>query len=170
MAGRKYNYVKAQIVFPSEEFFRKWKGISKAARMPLSRWIFETVEASLDRAEAPKPSQDITRERDNLQAENHKLRLELEMTSKLAETYRTEAFIVRNQLYQQLHPIGKDEIDERLMKLLKRGGVWHREDILREMDVNPNDVEALSTIAKQLQALQDHGLVSEGAKGWRWIG
>ena len=48
MPLEKYRSRRWEIYFPSEEFLEKWKERAKAAQMPLSKWIFETVEAHMD--------------------------------------------------------------------------------------------------------------------------
>ena len=65
---------------------------------------------------------------------------------------------------------GQKIYSEKLIKILRSGGIWPGRELLAELSVNPEDVVAIQIVTIQLQALQDFGLVSENARGWKWIG
>jgi hypothetical protein len=46
MAPKRYNGRRGEIYFPSEKFLKEWRNEAKKARLPLSSWIFATVEAN----------------------------------------------------------------------------------------------------------------------------
>ena len=168
MPDKKYRERRTEVYFPSEKFLEKWKGLAKSKKMPLSSWIFSTVERALD--DSAVPTQDITKEKIILQEENRTLRRDLESVTKLMEAYKTEAFTLRNEIFLQKDLRGSGEFDEHLVRALRSGGVWRAPDLLKEMDVDMKDIDAIRIVTKQLHTLQDLGIVRESAMGWKWVG
>lgn len=113
--------------------------------------------------------QDLTMDQETLRDQNRKLRRELESAKAELERQRTELFKLRNEALLQPMPQGVIQLNERLVDILKRGGTWSSNGLLKELDINPNDVEAIQIVTHQLQMLQDFNLVIEGARGWKWI-
>jgi hypothetical protein len=52
---------------------------------------------------------------------------------------------------------------------LKKGRAYSGQDILKSLNVDPKDSEAVRIVHRQLQILQDFKLITEGANGWRWV-
>jgi predicted nuclease with TOPRIM domain len=169
MPLKKYKGRRWEIYFPSEEFLEKWKERAKAARMPLSKWIFETVEAHMDGDMIT--AQELARDLETLRDQNRSLRRELDNAKAELERQRTESFKLKNEILLQPVPQGVVQLNERIVEILKSGGTWSSQDLLKELDVNPSDIEAIQIVTHQLQMLQDFDLVSEGTRGgWKWIG
>jgi len=168
MPDKKYNGRRAEIYFPAKSFLEKWEAKADAASMTLSSWIFATVEQTLD--DSAPPLDDVVQERTNLQEENRKLRKENENLSKLMEAYKTEAFTMRNEIFLQKDLAGSGEFDSQLVRVIRSGGVWRAPALLKELDIDAKDVDAIQIVTKQLQTLQDIGVVKESATGWKWVG
>lgn len=168
MPLKKYRSRRWEIYFPSEEFLEKWKERAKAAKMPLSKWIFETVEAHMD--EDTITAQELARDQETLRDQNRNLRRELDNAKAELERQKTEAFKLKNEALLQPVPQGVVQLNERIVNILKSGGIWSSQDLLKELDVNASDIDAIQIVTHQLQMLQDFDLVSEGARGWKWIG
>ena len=167
MPPKRYRGRYTEIYFPSEKFLERWKEKAKDARMPLSSWVFATVEATIDGT--IEPSQEITSHNVSLQEENRRLRRELEKDeAKLRE--------LETQIFKLQHSSIFSDTDNRrvysgkLIKALRSGGTWPGCELLEELGVSPNDTEVVQSVSAQLQALQDFGLISENARGWKWIG
>jgi len=169
MADEKYNGRRTEVYLPSKKLLEKWKALADKSQMTLSAWIFETVERTLD-DESAEPLQDIAKERSSLQEENRKLRRDLENATKLIEAYKTEAFTLRNEIFLKRDMKGSGWFDDRLCRVLRERGVWRAQDLLKELDIDAKDVDAIQIVTKQLQTLQDIGVVRESATGWRWVG
>lgn len=157
----------AEIYFPSPKFLERWQSCAKASRSTLSAWIFETVEASLDGA--TEPAQEINAQKASLQEENRALRRDLEKSDARLKELETEIFKLRNEVFQQQLK-GAGVFDPKVASILRVGGVWSNRELLKELAVDPHDIEAIEIVTRQLQALQDLGIVTESAKGWRWVG
>lgn len=164
----KYRSRRWEIYFPSEEFLEKWKERAKAAQMPLSKWIFETVEAHMD--EDTITAQELARDQETLRDQNRNLRRDLDNAKAELERQKTEAFKLTNEVLLQPVPQGVVQLNERIVNILKSGGTWSSQDLLKELDVYPSDIKAIQIVTHQLQMLQDFDLVSESSRGWKWTG
>jgi hypothetical protein len=135
--------------------------------MTLSSWIFATVEAAIDGAS--EPSQEIISQKTSLQEENRTLRRDLEKSEAKLRELETQIFKLRHGSF--LSDSESQKIySEKVIKVLRSGGTWPGRELLAELGVNPDDAIAIQIITTQLQSLQDFGLVSENARGWKWIG
>ena len=168
MPLEKYRSRRWEIYFPSEEFLEKWKERAKAAQMPLSKWIFETVEAHMD--EDTITAQELARDQETLRDQNRNLRRDLDNAKAELERQKTEAFKLKNEVLLQPVPQGVVQLNERIVNILKSGGTWSSQDLLKELDVYPSDIKAIQIVTHQLQMLQDFDLVSESSRGWKWTG
>lgn len=168
MPLKKYRSRRWEIYFPSEEFLEKWKEKAKAAQMPLSKWIFETVEAHMD--EDTVTAQELAKDQETLRDQNRNLRREVDNAKAELERQKTEVFKLKNEVLLQPVPQGVVQLNERIVNILKNGGTWSSQSLLKELDVNPSDIEAIQIVTHQLQMLQDFNLVNEGSRGWKWVG
>lgn len=168
MPDQRYEGRYAQIYLPSEKFLEKWKAQAEAAKMSLSAWIFAEVEAA---SEAMcEPVQEIESQKTSLQDENRRLRREQEKIEARMRELETEVFKLHNQLFAAKEPRGFGEFNEKLLTVLRSGGTWSGRDLLQELGVNQSDADAIQIVSNQLQTLQNFELVSENARGWKWVG
>ena len=135
--------------------------------MPLSSWVFSTVEAS--RAGQGDPSINVDHDLQTLREENRRLRRELEGVTKDREQQRAALFKLKNEIFLKDQLVGVGEFDERLVTALKSGGSWPPREILAELQIDQRDADAIQIVTRQLQILQDLGLVQDSPRGWRWI-
>jgi hypothetical protein len=168
MAPKRYNGRRAEIYFPSEKLMQEWKDDAKKARLPLSSWIFATVEAN--RAALNDQAIDTDRDLQTIREENRRLRRDLESLTREHEHQKAELFKLKNEIFAKDRLAGCGEFDQRLVTALKSGGSWPPREILAELQVDQRDADAIQIVTRQLHVLQDLGLVQEGLMGWRWIG
>ena len=167
MPPKKYKGRYTEVYFPSEKFLEKWKTQATNSRMTLSSWIFATVESSMDGMS--EPSQEIISQKTSLQEENRTLRRDLEKSEAKLRELETQIFKLQHGSF--LSDSESQKIySEKVIKVLRSGGTWPGRELLAELGVNPDDAVAIQIITIQLQALQDFGLVTESARGWKWIG
>ena len=165
--GLKARYV--DVYLPSENAKREWEEEAKNAGLPMSKFVFEAVEAfRATRNETPKPN--IIKELAEIKEENQKLRSELRMKNLLIEKLEADVYKNRYATFQEVEMSeGTRRHDEDLIKILIRGKVLEGYSILKELGVDPGETEAVKLINNQLESLRRFGLVEETANGWRWI-
>jgi hypothetical protein len=167
MPPKRYQGRYTEVYLPSKKFLEKWKEQAKIARMPLSSWIFATIEAAVDGV--AEPIQEIASQKTSLQDENRKLRRELEKGEAKLRELETQIFKLQHASFLT-ETEGQKIYSEKLIKILRSGGTWPGRELLAELSVNSDDSMAIQIVTNQLHALQDFGLVSENARGWKWIG
>ena len=154
------------IYLPTEKDLDHWKELAKAAGISLNKYIFEMVERGRQEAQ---PRTDLIKEISDLREENQKQREEIKLKSLVLEKYETELFKFRHESFLQPEFQGTQQFSEALVNLLKKGRAYSGQDILKSLNVDPKDSEAVRIVHRQLQILQDFKLIDEGANGWRWI-
>jgi len=157
------------VYLPSEKAKHQWEEDAKKAGLPLSRFVFEAVEAfRTGRKEAPRS--DLIRELADVKEEAQKLRSELKMKDMLLEKLEGEVYKARYENFKEVEMgLGTRRHDEDLIKVLKRGKALEGYAVLKELGIDPRDTEAVKLVNNQIESLRRFGLVEETGDGWRWI-
>jgi hypothetical protein len=158
------------IYFPSKEDKIRWEKIAEDKHVPLSRFVYETVEASLA-GETGTPRYEMVKELAQLREENRKQREELKLKTLVLEKYETELFKLKHKAFSEPKEFeGMRRYSEELVAILRPGRIVNGNEILRELSVDPKDSESVKLVSNQLENLQGFGLVKETSSGWKWIG
>jgi hypothetical protein len=165
--GLKDRYV--DVYLPSEKAKQEWVEEAKKAGLPMSKFVFEAVEAfRTARDEAPRF--EIVRELAEIKEESQKLRSELKMKTLLLEKLEADVYKAR---FASFHEVemgeGTRRHDQELINILKRGKALDGYSILKELAIDPGETEAVKLVNNQLESLRRFGLVEETANGWKWI-
>lgn len=156
------------LYFPSAEYRTEWAEKAFAAKMPLSSWIFSMVESKLSESNMPRP--DIHRELEVNREELAALRRAVRDKDAVLEKYETELYNLRHRSFHSYPKApGEGKWDGELIRLLQTGRVWRDHALLGAMGIDPKNYDAMTILTRQLQALQDMGLVVEDPAGWRWL-
>lgn len=165
--GLKARYV--DVYLPSEEAKREWEEEAKGLGLPLSKFVFEAVEAYRASKKEP-PRSEMVRELAETKEEAQKLRNDLKMKTLLLEKLQAEVYKVRYEDFKNVEiGEGTRSHDQELIKILRRGKPLEGYVILSELGIDPRETEAVKLVNNQLQSLQRFGLVQETAQGWRWV-
>ena len=176
MSGRrKTQTIKERTVYvylPSEEFVEEWKKHAERAKKSLSRFIFEIVEDYLRKCEDKgfESRLDLIKKLRSLEEEVKQLRDENRMLRKLVENLEKELRRYRAQPFLEPHFEGIRRFDRDLIELLRKGETLNEEEILDRLGVDPSETEYVKAISKQLEILEEYGLVEFTGRGWRWRG
>lgn len=154
------------IYLPSENDLKNWREQAKAVGVSLNKYIFEMVEKGRQEA---IPRSDLVKEISGLREENQKQREELKLKSLVLEKYETELFKFKHESFLEPGYQGTQHYSEELVRLLKKGRTYSGQEILKSLNIDPKDSEAVRIVHRQLKLLQDFKLIEEGVSGWRWI-
>jgi hypothetical protein len=165
----KYNDRRFELYFPSAEDLKRWKSIAEAAKMPLAKWIYETVEQHQAIKEAGLRT-DQLKELADLKEEVQQLRGMVRIKDTLLQKLETELYKSKYAVFEDAEVEGITKYDEELIKVLKRGKTIEGHAILRELGIDPKDSQVIRLLKNQLEILRNYGLVTETSYGWRWIG
>jgi len=165
--GLKARYI--DVYLPSEESKHEWEKEARKAGLPMSKFVFEAVEA-FRAAKDETPRYEMVKELAEAKEEAQKLRTELKMKTMLLEKLDADVYKAR---YASFHEVemaeGTRRHDQELINILKRGKALEGYSILKELAIDPGETDAVKLVNNQLESLQRFGLVKETAQGWRWI-
>jgi hypothetical protein len=165
--GLKTRYV--DVYLPSEAAKKQWEEDAKKVGLPLSKFVFEAVEA-YRAAKDKKPRSDLIKELAEVKEEAQKLRGELKLKNMLLEKLEGDVYKARYDSSKEVElGEGSRRHDEELIKILKHGKAIEGYTILEKLGIDPRDTEAVKLVDNQLESLRRFGLVEENANGWRWI-
>ena len=157
------------VYLPSEATKRQWEEDAKKAGLPLSKFVFEAVEA-FRAASKEKPRSDFVKELSEAKEEVQKLRSELKLKNMLLEKLEGDVYKARYESFKEIEiGEGTRRHDEELIKILKRGKAVEGYIILKDLGIDPRDTETVKLVNNQLEYLRRFGLVEETSHGWRWI-
>jgi vacuolar-type H+-ATPase subunit I/STV1 len=157
------------VYLPSEKAKKEWEEHAKKLGLPLSKFVFEAVEA-FRAAKDETPRHEIVKELAEAKEEVQKLRTELNMKTMLLEKLEADVYKARYATFNKVEMAeGTRRHDQELIKILQRGKALEGYAILKELGVDPSETEVVKLVNNQLESLQRFGLVQETAQGWRWI-
>ncbi len=168
MAPPQYKNRRREIYFPSEADRTRWEGLAKAADLPFSKWVYDTIELHLNSGQ-PSPRAKAVREAADLKKELEHLRGELHVKASLLERYETELYKLRHQSQGLLGGATSQDFST-LADLLKGSSrPMTSQAILKGLHIDPRDSEAAKMVWQQLQMLRQLGFIEETTEGWKWI-
>lgn len=148
-----------------------WKRRAKEARVPLSKFVLEHVNNSIqqeDGEESYKPRarmiEDLRKKDEEIQKltrENEIVKLALERVESELRRYRTAPFL--DEGFQ-----GVRKYDRKLIEILKRGEPVDSDGLLRLLRISPKESDLVKAVSNQLENLEAYGLVRKSHHGWRW--
>ena len=165
--GLKARYI--SVYLDSEAAKHEWEEEAKKAGIPLSKFVFEAVEA-FRAAKDETPRYEMVKELAEAKEEVQKLRSELKMKTMLLEKLDADLYKARYASFQEVQMAeGTRSHDQELIKILQHGKALDGFSILKELSIDPGETEAVKLVNNQLESLRRFGLVEETANGWRWV-
>jgi len=161
------------VYLPSLGMVEDWKLRAEKAGVSLSKFIIERVLDSIRREDGEEgylSRAEIIKRLRNTEEELRKLRDENRLLRKLVENLDNELKRYRAQPFLEDRFEGVRRFDRELIELLKRGGIFNEEEILTHLNINPSETELVKAVSRQLEILEEYGLVEFTGRGWRWVG
>jgi len=159
------------VYLPSLELVEDWKRRAKKVGTSISKFVVERVEDSIGR-EAGEESYlsrlELIERLGKSEDELKKLRNENRLLRRLVDNLDTELKRYRTGPFLEEGFQGVRMFDKELINILRNGGTYSDKDILTNLNIDPTDADLVKAVSKQLEALEDYGLVEFTVKGWRW--
>lgn len=158
------------VYFPSEDDKKRWDDLAKKAKVPLSKFVYEMAERSLDDEKEISRSE-LIKELSEVKEEAQKLRGDIKIKNMLIEKLENEIYKTRYSSFSDIDfDLGKRRFDEDLITVLtNKNKAIDGYAIIKELGIDPNDSDAVKLVGNQLEALRRFGLVEETGSGWRWM-
>jgi len=149
----------------------KWANLADEADLSLSKFVQHCVEYALsqggpDFVEAGSAAEEIQDLKEDLREKESTIN-EKDM---VIEKLRTELKQYRTQPFTEDDFEGRRQFDTDLIDILQNAGKIHSEEMIRKLDVDPQNTELIQAVQAQLDQLEQYGLVEETVHGWQWRG
>ena len=163
---------RVEIYLPTEEMRADWKERAKKSGIPLSQFVQEHVENSLNQEEENtfKSRRDLINRIQDLEMSIGNLEKDNRHKSLLVDRLESELRQYRARPFLESPDLDKMEYEPKLIELLKSKGTVKEDDIYMTLNLNKKDNDFFEAIHKQLEQLAKFGLVSILPNGWRWLG
>lgn len=158
------------LYLPSAEEKARWDKLASDAGVPLTKFVIGIVQEALAEDAEIRPRGELTKEITALRKEVRELKDELKLKSIVLDKYETELKRYRNAAFLEENFKGSRKYNRELVDLLKRGGTMDSYKILEALGIDLKDAELVKAISRQLEDLEEYGMISSTSKGWRWIG
>jgi len=161
------------LYLPSQGKRDELKILADKARMPLSKFIVEHVENSLQQEqnkEGYASRVELLDDMRRIQEENKDLHKRIKMLETLTDRLEEElrGYRVKPFLDEDFSGIRMYEAD--LIRLFKTRSEVRKEELLSHLGINPMDTDVVKGIKKQIETLERYGLVKDIGGKWRWKG
>ena len=166
MPSGKYSGRSIQVIFSSPDECKTWLQDAIQTGLPFSKYILEMARRGRE-GEAARPP-DRSEELARLREENSRLTIAANEARKLYDAAEGELFRLRHSSYAAASN-NLQEPSGRLVDALQAAvRPMSNQELLRSLNVDVRDIDAMKALLGQLQALRDFGLLEETPMGWRW--
>lgn len=164
------------IYAPSQEIKENWYKIAKEEGMSVSNYIMEIIDKHIQENKGISTKYDILKKINDLEKqnvilrnENAELQKKTDMLNMLVERYENQLQKYRNKTFIENDKFeGFREYQQNLINLFKQRTSVAEDEIIDLLHIDPKDVETLKAISKQIDLLQDYGVIEKIRGGWRW--
>jgi predicted RNase H-like nuclease (RuvC/YqgF family) len=159
------------VYLPSLEVAEDWKDRASKAGTSISKFVMERVEDSIRQEEGEESylnRLDLLKRIEKAEEELKKLRSENRLLKKLVDNLDNELKRYRSQPFLEEDFQGIRRFDKEIIELLRRGDTYTGEALLAHLNIDPSDTELVKAVNKQLEILENYGLVQYVGRGWKW--
>lgn len=150
---------------------RRWTSRAEEADESLSKFVQRSVEYAIEHG-GPDFSElgERSKQIQDLEAQVRELRKSIKQKNVVIEKLEEDLQQYRMGPFLDEDFEGVRQFDEELIEILKSTDRITSRDLIRRLDVDPNQTEVMQAIDQQLQQLESYGLVANTSGGWRWLG
>lgn len=147
----------------------RWTEFADEADQSLSKFIQHCVEYALEKggpdyAGLGEESQKI----EELQVEVRELRNDIKQKDIVIEKLESEIRQMRVKPFLEEEFEGTREYDRELIEVLQSSDRVTGTEILTRLDIDPMETDLVKGVNRQLEQLEQYGLVQSTAQGWVW--
>jgi len=159
------------VYLPTHEMTEKWKNLSDKADTSISKFVIEHVENSLRQEEGEENYTtriELLKDQQQLNEENSQLRKQNKMMNTVIDRLEDElrGYRVKPFVEEDFKGIRKYETD--LIELFKKKKEIRKEDLIDFLHINPTDSKTVKGIRKQIENLEQYGLIKDRGVKWIW--
>lgn len=164
------------VYLPSKELMERWKKHAKKQGMSISKYIFEIVDEHIQTDKTDKSKKELSKNFIKLEKQNEILRIEnielkkkVDMLNLLTDRYEKQLRDYSNKTFIENGKWeGVREYQSELIELFKSKTSIKENEIIDLLHIDPTDVKTMKAISKQIEHLEDYGVIEHIKGGWRW--
>ena len=156
---------------PSEEMVDQWKSLADKSGCSISKFVMEHVENSLHLEEDKGDYQSrvgLIDQIKELKDENKTLLKKIQQQDTLIDRYDKELKNVRMKPFLDDRFSGVRSYEKALIDLFRTYGEVRKERVLELLEINPMETEKVKAISRQLENLEQYGVIKDLGGRWRW--
>ncbi len=159
------------VYLPSQTMAQNWKDKAEKAGISISKFVTDKVEDSIRKEQGEEgylTRLELIKKLSKQEEELKQLRQNNRMLKRLVENLDNELKGYRAQPFLDESFSGIRKYDKELIDLLKEGGSITGEELLIKLNIEPSQTDLVKAINKQLEMLENYGLVEYVGRGWKW--
>ena len=173
MVLKKTNTIKERLIYvylPSESMVKSWKELAKEAGTSISKFVIEHVENGIHKENNDFVARiDLIKKLGHLRDDNERLLKENKNLSIVIDKLQEDLQIYRLNPFLDERFEGIRQYEKNLTVAFKRKGYIKTDELWTEIGINPRDTDAVKAVTKQLEHLEQYGIIKRVREGWRWI-
>ena len=159
------------VYLPSHEMTEKWKKLANKSDTSISKFVIEHVENSIqqeDGKESYITRIELLKEVQQLKEENQQLRKQNKMMDTVVDRLDSELRGYRVQPFVEEDFTGIRKYETEIIALFKQKKEIRKEDLLDFLHINATDSKTVKGIQKQIENLEQYGLIKDRGVKWTW--
>ncbi|MCJ7444074.1 MAG: hypothetical protein MUO26_06025 [Methanotrichaceae archaeon] len=158
------------LYLPSKADKDRWQALANKAGTPLSTFCTSIIEERLAEEAEFKPRRELAKELEEIRIENKTLREDLHQKTIVLERYEVELKRYRSAAFLQEDFQGTRRYSRELVELLKAKRSIDSYSLLEALNIDPRESDIVKAVSRQLEELEEYGMVKPEGRGWKWIG
>ncbi len=152
----------------SVEDKQRYQALADESKAPLSKFLLGVIEDALAARDNEQTGPTVVKELQTLREENMKLREDLKLRTMLIDKLQNENERFKAALWTDEAHEGFRGYDLNLIDTLKNRSPIQPGRLFEALEIEPGDTDRIEATSRQLEALETHGIVKLGPRGWVW--
>ena len=159
------------VYLPSLKQKQQWEQAAKKRGESISKFVIGHVENSLMQEEDSnfKSRGELGRDITKLNAKLREIAREKQILEIAFDRIEKELKRYRAQPFLDEDFVGLRRYQKELVEILREGRFVSNDEILHRLRVDVSAQDEIKAVSKQLENLEEYGLVRSSPKGWKWL-
>jgi hypothetical protein len=159
------------VYLPSQKMADDWKSKADKSGNSISKFVVDRVEDSIRKEEEQESylnRLELIKKLSANEEELKQLRKDNRLLKNLVDNLDNELKRYRAKPFLEDEFRGVRRFNKELIELLKQGGSYSGEAVLSRLGIDSSATDLVKAINKQLELLENYGLVQYVGRGWKW--
>ena len=156
------------VYLPSVQTAKRWKEFAEKAKVSISKFVIEHVENSLEQEKNHTPRTQLLEDLNRFKEENNELRRQNKILNKALDNLDSELKSFRLKPFLESSFEGVRQYEKELISVFRRRKVLRSDEVLDVLNISASDQDSIKAVNRQLENLQNYGLIKVVRGGWKW--